>query len=118
MKVHTGSVFDPMKFQTYYFEPKDWELLQQHHLTVDFNEQKSQLLYQFSAPVGLMALSTSVVKETLQKHIEQMVGNPKYPAQTTAGDATELPYLILDAAIRYCRRTHVGTVFPFRLSTY
>lgn len=110
VEVSTGSAFKPIKLDTYVFKPKgDWEseLLRQYRLTVESEEQKSQLLMQFSVPVGLMGISMSQVKNELRKHVKEMVANPQYPAQTTAGDATQVPRLILEAVWKYSASTDV-----------
>ncbi|KAG0645366.1 hypothetical protein D0Z07_8857 [Hyphodiscus hymeniophilus] len=113
VEVSTGSVFIPMKLEIHFFKPKHWwdsELLRQHHLTVETKEQKSELRFQYSAPVGLMALSISDLKKTLRDHVEQMVSNPQYPAQTTAGDASNVPLLILEEVRQYCATTQSSLV--------
>ena len=69
------------------------------------------LLCRYSAPVGIMALSTSDLKKTLREHIERMISNPQYPAQTTAGDTTRVPLLILEEVRQYCVKTEV-ILFP------
>jgi hypothetical protein len=48
-----------------------------------------------------MALSPSDLKKMLREHIEQMVSNRQYPAQTTAGDATKAPLWILEIVRQY-----------------
>lgn len=113
VKVSTGSVFKPMRLHIHFFKPRHgWEseLLKQHHLTVETEEKKSQFLCRYSAPVGLMALSISDVKKTLREHVEQMVAHPQYPAQTAAGDSTNLPLLILEIIQQYCSSTDSSLV--------
>jgi hypothetical protein len=100
-----------MRLQTHFLEPRHgWEseLLKQHHLTVETEEKKSQFLCRYSAPVGLMSLSTSDVKKTLREHVDAMVSNPQYSAQTTAGDSTNIPLLILEIVRQYCSSTDVS----------
>lgn len=114
VRVTTGSVFAPMELYAYFYTPKhgfESELLKQHHLTVETEEQKSSFLCRYSAPVGLTLMSKSDVRKMLKEHIEQMVANPQYPVQTTMGDATRVPLLILEEVRQYCRRTDVSFLF-------
>jgi hypothetical protein len=108
--VTTGSVFQPMSLEIHFFTPKGGfasELLKQHHLTTVPEEQRSQMVCRYSAPVGLMFLSTPELKKSLKEHIEQMLANPQYSAQTTAGNETDVPASILNFAIKYYNTTSV-----------
>ena len=99
-----------MRLYTHFFKPRHgWEseLLRQHHLTVETEENKSAFLCRYSAPVGLLGLSISDLKKTLREHIEQMVSNRQYPAQTTAGDTTKMTLWILEIVRQYCSTTDV-----------
>jgi hypothetical protein len=103
-----------MKLESHFLEPKhEWEseLLKQHHLTVETEEQKSMFLVRYSAPVGLMALSMGDLRKTLREHVEHMVENPRYPVQTTMGDATNVPLLILEEVRQYWKVTDVSSHF-------
>ena len=110
--VTSGSVFTPMKVEVHFFTPKGWEseLLKHHHLTTESEEQKSQIILRYSAPVGLMSLSTSEQKKALKQHIEDMLENPYYVAQTTAGDISDVPAQILDVAVKYYKATDSSLV--------
>lgn len=54
-----------------------------------------------SAPVGLLALSTAMLKQQCKDHIEDMISDPEYASQTAAGDVIEFPYLVLAAIRKY-----------------
>lgn len=110
VEVSTGSVFKPMVLHANFFIPKTSELLAQSSLTPPEAEQPSQLVLLFSAPVGLLGLSVSELKKKCDKHIENMITNPQYPAQTTAGDPTQLPFRILEIVCQYATRNK--DVFP------
>jgi len=79
-----------------------------HQISVEADEAKSQLVTRYSAPVGLMALSTTVLKKQCKEHIESMIDDPGYALQTTAGDETRVPYLLLTAIWKYCRVSEVS----------
>jgi hypothetical protein len=59
--------------------------------------------------VGLMALSTAVLKKQCREHIESMIEDPEYELQTTSGDLTEIPYLVLTAVRKYYTAYGVGS---------
>lgn len=61
----------------------------------------------YSAPVGILALSQSEMKKLCTEHIDEMVANPSYAAQATAGDCTEIPYEILEIVRKYCAKKDV-----------
>ena len=119
VEVSTGSAFTPMKLETHFFTPRngwDSELIKQHHLTVESEEQKSLFQCRYSAPVGLMALSTSDLTKTLRAHVEHMIATPQYPVQTTAGDTTNIPLLILEEVRQYAKSTGVTFLSPIQFT--
>jgi len=95
VELSTGSVFKPMQVAAHVFRPKNTELLRLHHVA------NSRLICQDSAPLGLMAISTSALKRLCSEHIEEMIDNPRYAAQVTVGNTTDIPYLMLEAIITY-----------------
>lgn len=101
VEVTTGQCFEPMRIFAYVFQPKDAELLRLHRVTAQTEEPSSQLVSQYSAPIGIMAFSLSDMKPTCKDHLEKMIRNPEYALQTTAGDPTEVPYFILEAILKY-----------------
>lgn len=106
--VTSGGCFEPMELSVHVFQPKDNELLSLYRMTIEAEGQSSQLVCQRSAPVGLMIFSLSDMKATCKDHIEKMLRNPAYALQTTAGDPTEIPHLILDIILKYYFTTHVS----------
>jgi hypothetical protein len=101
VEVSTGSVFKPMKLRTNLFEAKTGELLQQASLTSAEPDQALQLVQRLSAPVGILGLSLSDMKKKCEKHIEEMIKNPQYAEQATAGDMSQLPKQILEIVCEY-----------------
>jgi hypothetical protein len=102
VEVSTGSVFKPMKLHANIFHSKTWELLRQMRLTDETGDQNAQLMQRYSPPVGLLGLSVPDLRKKFEKHIVEMVKNPAYARQTTAGDATRLPETILEIVRDYC----------------
>jgi len=102
IEVTTGSSFKPMRMTANVFRPTTVELLGHHHLTTEAEEQESQLILRYSAPVGLLALSSSELKRICKEHIETMITNAEYPEQATAGDKTKIPCRILEVVRQYC----------------
>jgi len=101
VEISTGSVFKSMRVNTNLFKPKTSELLQQSSLTPAQPDQASQLVQQYSAPVGILGLSLSEMKKQCNSHIEEMIKNPQYAAQATAGDMSQLPKQILEIVCEY-----------------
>lgn len=110
--VATGECFmdKPMRLQANVFRPKDWELLRQHRLATEHEEQDSRLMLQISAPVGLLGLATAEMKEKCREHIEDMIESPNYVDQVMAGCHSEIPYDILTAAVRFSSSKDVPLV--------
>jgi hypothetical protein len=114
--VATGACFKPMRLSANVFKPKTWELLSQHRLATEQEEQNSQLVLQISAPVGLLGLSTSEMKDKCKEHVAEMIANPEYVEQVTAGCNSPIPYDILAAAVQFSRSKDVGISLPHRKS--
>jgi hypothetical protein len=100
--VSTGAVFKPLKLHVNVFQAKTWELLRQMRLADETGDQHAQLLKRYSPPVGLLGLSVPELRKKCEKHVGEMVKNPAYAAQTTAGDFTRLPEMILEIVRDYC----------------
>jgi hypothetical protein len=100
--VSTGVVFKPLKLHANVFQAKTWELLRQMRLADETGDQNAQLLKRYSPPVGLLGLSVPDLRKKCEKHVGDMVKNPAYAGQTTAGDATRLPEMILEIVRDYC----------------
>ena len=98
--VSTGAVFEPLRIQTRVFEPKTWELIGHHHL-VSREGGVAQLVERYSAPVGVVSLFGLELKVQCKKHIEEMISNPEYAGQVTAGHKTDIPAQILEIARNY-----------------
>jgi hypothetical protein len=94
------------------FTPKTWELLSQHRLGTEQEDQNSKLVLQISAPVGLLGLSTSEMKDKCREHVEDMIANPEYVEQVTAGCHSQIPAKILAAAVQFSSDKDVRN--PFR----
>jgi len=90
------------------FAPKTWELLSQHRLGTEQQDRHSKLLLQISAPVGLLGLSTSEMKDKCREHVEDMVRNPEYVEQVTAGCHSQIPAQVLAAAVQFYNSKEVG----------
>ncbi|TVY80421.1 hypothetical protein LSUE1_G003277 [Lachnellula suecica] len=108
--VATGICFKPMRLIANVFEPKTWELLRQHRLATEGEDQTSGLVLQLSAPVGLLGLSTSEMKDKCREHIEEMIDNPEYVDQVMASCSSEIPYHILTAAVQFSKSKDVPLV--------
>jgi hypothetical protein len=93
------------------FTPKTWELLSQHRLGTGQEDQNSKLVLQISAPVGLLGLSTSEMKDKCREHVEDMITNPEYVEQVTAGCHSQIPARILAAAVQFSNDKDVGHPF-------
>ena len=100
--VTTGADFKPLKLDVNVFVPATNELLETHQLTTEVEERASSLLRRYSAPVGLMCVSPSELKRACRQHIEEMIEVEEYPAQTTAGDLSPIPVIILEVMRQYC----------------
>lgn len=108
IEVSTGSRFPPMKLPAYVFRPKSWDLLQVHQYGFESSAGRSQPVCRFSAPIGLMALSPSApLRLECKEHIEKMMRAPGYVLESTAAQATHIPFLILNAIHKY---SSAGTV--------
>jgi hypothetical protein len=105
VQVKTGPVFTPMTLSTHIFKPKDEGLLGIYRLRTNDEEEMGHLTRQYSAPIGIMCLTVSDMKARCREHIEEMILNPYYSVQTTTGDQTEIPYLILEAVGKYYSAT-------------
>lgn len=99
--VHTGVCFKPLRLVVNLFRVKTLDLVEQHRLAVNKESQYGGLVLQNSAPIGLMGLSMSDLKDKCKEHIEEMIANPYYVMQVTAGEPTRIPYAILAAAQQY-----------------
>jgi hypothetical protein len=106
--VNTGAGFQPMKLFANLFRPLDCELLQIHQISIEADEEKPQLVTRYSAPVGLMALSTAALKKQCMEYIESMIADAGYALQITAGDETRVPCFLLTAIWKYCRVSDVS----------
>ena len=113
VEVSTGELFKPMTLTANIFKPKTRELLR-HASLVSQPGQDSQLVERYSAPVGILGLSQSEMKKLCTEHINEMIANPGYAAQATAGDDTQLPYEILEIVRKYCAKKDVVLLFPFQ----
>jgi hypothetical protein len=102
VEVSTGAVFKPMKLHANIFQSKTWKLLRQMRLADETGDQMAQLMQRYSPPVGLLGLSVSDLRKKCEKHIGEMIKNPEYAVQTTAGDPTRLPEMILEIVRDYC----------------
>lgn len=100
--VHAGLCFKPLRLVVNLFRVKTLDLVEQHRLAaVNEEPQYGPLVLQNSAPIGLMGLSMSDLKDKCKEHIEEMIENPYYAMQVTAGEPTRIPYAILAAAQQY-----------------
>lgn len=100
--VHTGLCFKPLRLEAHLFQVKTLDLLGVVRLAVDKEQpQFDGLVIQNSAPIGLMKISMSELKDKCKEHIEEMIENPYYAMQVTAGEPTRIPYAILAAAQQY-----------------
>ena len=106
--VSTGAVFKPLILQANVFQAKTWELLRQMRLADETGDHNSQLMQRYSPPVGLLGLSVPDLRKKCEKHIGEMVKNPAYAGQTTAGDTTRLPEMILEIVRDYCDAKEVS----------
>ncbi|TVY43304.1 hypothetical protein LOCC1_G005026 [Lachnellula occidentalis] len=108
--IATGECFKPMRLSANVFKPETLELLSQHRLATEQEEQSSPLVLQFSAPVGLLGLSTSEMKDKCKEHVAEMIANPEYVEQVTAGCNSQIPYSILAAATQFSKYEDVPLV--------
>ncbi|TVY38797.1 hypothetical protein LSUB1_G005890 [Lachnellula subtilissima] len=108
--IATGECFKPMRLSANVFKPQSWELLSQHRLTTEQEEQNSPLVLQISAPVGLLGLSTPEMKDKCKEHVAEMIANPEYVEQVTAGCNSLIPYSILAAATQFSKCKDVPLV--------
>jgi len=95
-----------MNLFAHIFRPKNRELLSVHEIGT---EEKSKFVCRYSAPVGLMGLSPTTLKNQCREHIERMIESPSYGIQTTSGHPTDLSYLILTIIRDYYAVTDVRT---------
>lgn len=104
ISISAGAVFEPMTIQTHVFEPKTWELIGHYQLVAKEGE-RPQLLERYSVPLGVMGLDRSEMKVQCRKQIEEMIANPEYAGQVTAGHKTAIPRKILEIAKNYNKAT-------------
>ncbi|KUJ15459.1 uncharacterized protein LY89DRAFT_783598 [Mollisia scopiformis] len=107
--VSTGGLFKAMTLTANVFKPKTRELLR-HASLVSQPGQDSQLVERYSAPVGILGLSPPEMKKLCTEHIDEMIANPSYAAQATAGDDTKLPCEILEIVRKYCSKKDIPLV--------
>lgn len=105
ISVSAGAVFEPMRIQTHVFEPKTWELIGHYQLVANKGEAP-QLVERYSAPLGIMGLFRSEMKVQCRKYIEDMISNPEYAGQATAGHRTAIPRKILEIARKFDQATN------------
>jgi hypothetical protein len=121
VEVSTGEVFSPMVLPVNVFKPKTLGLLKHTRLAradpVD-KEQDLQAVEMYSAPVGILFLELQEMRSNCKKHIEDMIKNPQYVAQVTAGDRTPLPRGILEIVFKYSSSTNVSTIVHTALRYY
>ena len=98
-----GSAFEPMRLSACTFKPKGeaHDIIYQHHLTTENEEQTARLKVQFSAPIGIMPVDKDHLKDKCRKCIRAMLKSPGYLDQTTEGDPNELPHEIIEVMLRY-----------------
>jgi len=101
VEVSAGEVFRPMRLNTNTFAPSTAELLQQNYLLPAERPLTSQLVRVRSVPIGIMCLSPSDIKRKCKNYIEEMISNPQYADQATAGDMSQLPKQILRIVCAY-----------------
>jgi hypothetical protein len=101
VEVSAGEVFRPMRLNTNTFAPSTAELLQQNYLLPAEMPLTSQLVRVRSVPIGIMCLSPSDIKRKCKNYIEEMISNPQYADQATAGDMSQLPKQILRIVCAY-----------------
>ena len=106
--ISTGQIFQPMRLDTTVFTPKTVELTSQTRLTTVEEGQESQIVMQYSAPIGMMGLFLPQLKLKCEDHVEKMVRNPEYSGQCTAGDKTQLPRELLEVVGKYCEKKDVS----------
>lgn len=106
--ISTGLEFNPMRVRTNVFNTKTDELLRQSVLTPTEADQSSQLVQQYSVQLGIWPLALHDVKEMCDTHIEEMISNPKYIEQATAGDVSQLPKEILEIVREYSSAKNVS----------
>lgn len=101
VEVSAGEVFRPMRLNTNTFTPSTAELLQQNYLLPVESHQTSQQVQMRSVPIGIMCLSPPDIKRKCKNYIEEMISNPQYTDQATAGDMSQLPKQILKIVCAY-----------------
>lgn len=101
VEVSAGEVFRPMRLNTNTFTPSTAELLQQNYLLPVESHQTLQQVQMRSVPIGIMCLSPSDIKRKCKNYIEEMISNPQYADQATAGDMSQLPKQILKIVCAY-----------------
>ncbi|KAL3428254.1 fungal Zn binuclear cluster domain containing protein [Phlyctema vagabunda] len=99
--ISTGESFRPMTVRANLFQPLGAKLLFHDYLRTENDDVETQMIRRYSAPIGLLGVDTAALKKTCLCHIEEMVANPLYAAQATAGDATQVPKKILETVQRY-----------------
>jgi hypothetical protein len=60
----------------------------------------------------LLGFSTSDMKDKCREHVEDMIVNPEYVEQVTAGCHSQIPAKVLAAAVQFSNTKDVGN--PFR----
>lgn len=118
VEVSTGGVFKCMRLRTNVFIPKGDELMTQSSI----NPDDAQMMRQYSAPIGLLGLITAELKRKCNKHIEEMIANPMYAEQVTAGYSTNLPLQLLNTICVYAaaiqKKGRVGLPFISHSTLY
>jgi hypothetical protein len=109
--IQTGPCFKPMRLVVNSFAPKTYYLQYHNRLPTILESSGPWPINQTSANIGLMGMSTTDLKEICREHVEEMVDNPDYALQVTAGDSSQIPYTILVAAQEYYKVTGVRTLF-------
>lgn len=112
VEVSAGEVFRPMRLNTNTFTPSTTELLQQNYLLPVESHQTSQQVQMRSVPIGIMCLSPSEIKRKCKNYIEEMISNPQYADQATAGDMSQLPKQILKIVCAYATAQKDVSIHP------
>jgi hypothetical protein len=118
LEVRTGSVFIPMRVHTNVFVPKGDHLVRQSSLAPAEANQASQLVQRYSVPVGIRVLSLADMRKTCNNHIEDMISNPQYAEQATAGHMSQLPRQILEIVCEYSAAKKDASFRPTPLFHY
>ncbi|KAG9235680.1 hypothetical protein BJ875DRAFT_264020 [Amylocarpus encephaloides] len=104
--VRAGARFVPMRLIVNMFRPETIEILYQDRLaTTTEPHARRGLIQQSSAPIGLLGLSTTKLRDKCREHIVEMIKSLHYAPQVTAGEESRISYTILEAAQRYYMST-------------